>query len=47
MSRKEDTMTLFGNPAIWLLWGLTWLALMLVTVVVMSLVARGGGEHDN
>lgn len=39
-------MTLFGNPSTWLLIGLTWLALMLVAVVVMGLVARGGNNDS-
>jgi len=35
-------MILFGNPVTWLVWGLTWLVLMLVVSAAMSLVARGG-----
>ena len=42
MSRKEAAMTLFGHLDPWLLLGITWLALMLVTVAAMGLVARGG-----
>ena len=35
-------MTLFGNPTTWLLWGLTWLVLMLVVSLAVGLAARGG-----
>jgi cytochrome c-type biogenesis protein CcmH/NrfF len=37
-------MTLFGHPSSWLLWGLTWLVLMLVTALIVGVVARGVDE---
>ena len=38
-------MTLFGHPTTWLLWGLTWLAVSVVTALLIGAVARGG--HDD